>query len=255
MIFAIISMGEERRDETLHLLNDLRNLNHTVYLMSNTNINLEHFQFHNVKFFHTNKQDWDDFERFHIIKLAMQDTDSGYVYYLDSDSRFFDMRKHKYNSQKFIDKLNTIDFDIMSSWFNDPIYKQLEKPDHNENKNIRNFKFGHDKLIEYFKNKITNYDLAIKNSSPMEGVLVFRKSQKMLNFIDEMLYVQQLLIEEDTKISRIHKAAASGFAMGLMSELYDIKIISNPLVYHFFKANFLKEVFPFNFQVNLDDKI
>lgn len=255
MIFAIISMGEDRRYETMHLLNDLRNLNHTVYLLSNIDFHLDHFQFNNVKLFKTSKNDWDDFERFHIIKRAIVDTED-YVYYLDSDSRFFDLRNEKYSKLNFIDKLNSLDFDIMCSWWLDPIEKQLEKPDPEENKNIRNFKFGHDNIINYIKNKTSNYyDDIIKNPTPLESLLIFRKNNKILYFIDEMISIQNILIEEDTRINRIHKAAACGFAMGCMSNKYDIKIISNPLVYHYFKANFTKEVFPFNFNIDINEKI
>jgi hypothetical protein len=254
MIFAIISMCEDRRYETIHLLNDLRNLNHIVYLLSDIDFDLERFQFHKVKSFKTDKKDWDDFERFHIIKKAMMDTDD-YVYYLDSDSRFFDLRIQKYNKLNFIDKLNSINFDIMCSWWLDSIEKQLEKPDPNENKNIRNFKFGHNNIINYFKTKIVNYDTIIKNPTPLESLLIFRKSDKILQFINEMINIQNLLIQEDTNIGRIHKAAACGFAMGTMSNSYDIKIISNPLVYHYFKANFTREVFPFNFNIDINEKV
>lgn len=248
-------MGEDRRHETMHILNDLRNLNHAVYLLSDIDFNLEHFQFYNVKLFKTDKKDWDDFERFHIIKKAMIDTED-YVYYLDSDSRFFDLRNEKYNKINFINKLNSINFDIMCSWWLDPIEQQLEKPNPNENKNIRNFKFGHDSIINYIKNKLSDsYSNVIKNSTPLESLLIFRKSDKILDFIDEMINIQNLLREEDTKIGRIHKASACGFAMGCMKDKYNIDIISNPLVYHYFKANFIREVFPFNFTIDINEKI
>jgi len=255
MIFAIVSMGEDRRYETMHLLNDLRNLNHTVYLLSDIDFNLERFQFNNVQLFKTDKSDWDDFERFNIIKKAMIDTED-YVYYLDSDSRFFDLRNEKYNITNFLHKLNSIDFDIMCSWWLDPIEKQLEKPDPNENKNIRNFKFGHDNIINYIKSKIfDSYNKIIKNPTPLESLLIFRKNDKVLDFTNEMLNIQKLLREEDTKINRIHKAAACGFAMGCMKDKYNINMISNPLVYHYFKANFTREVFPFNFTIDINEKI
>jgi hypothetical protein len=63
------------------------------------------------------------------------------------------------------------------------------------------------------------------------------------------------LSEEEIKIGREQLGVASGFAMSFMSGVYDINVVKNQIVYHFFKPNFFREVFPFNFKIHKEEKI
>jgi len=254
MIFASVCIGSDRVTETLHLLNDIRNIDSKLFLLTDQNIDFNFYQFNNVVPIKTDNP-WTDFERFFAIKKAFEDTDSKYVYYVDSDSRFFNGRVEKYNEEKFLKLLDTIDFDIMSGWTLDPTKLQLEPPNLNENKDIRNFKFGFDELLNYFKAKDSNFDNLKELGTPLETVLIFKRSEKMLRYIDDLLYVRALLIKEETKIERKIKASACGFAMRMLQGAHNINIVQNKLVYHYFKGNFLREVFPFNFRIECHEKI
>ena len=103
--------------------------------------------------------------------------------------------------------------------------------------------------------KDQNYMEIINQRQPLETVLIFRKSDKMTKFLNDMLEVMNLLIMEDKKIGRKHLACACGFAMTYISHVYKIEIISNKLVHHFFKGNFTKEVFLFNRPIQINEKI
>ena len=46
--FTTVCIGEERRSETMNLLNDLRNLNFKTYILTNIDFDLEKYQFENV---------------------------------------------------------------------------------------------------------------------------------------------------------------------------------------------------------------
>ena len=131
MIFVTICIGEERRNDTMHLLNDLRNLDYKVYLLTNIEFDIQKFQFYNVKIVKLDVDSWNDFQRFQIIKTAFLNETDEYVYYLDSDSRFFNFRNEKFDKEKFENLLSTIDFDIMCPWFLDPIKTQLIPPNIN----------------------------------------------------------------------------------------------------------------------------
>jgi hypothetical protein len=255
MIFITLCYGEDRRSDVMHLLNDLRNLDYKVYLMTNLDFDLNKFEFDNVILFKTDNQMWNDFEKFNVIKQALLTENEEYFYFLDADTRFFNFRNEKFDKDKFEKLISTYDFDIMCSWFNDSIKTQLLPPDINENKKIRNFKFGFDFLIQYFKDKNPNYDMDIEKGSFLEGILIFKKSDKMLAYIDEMLNIFNILSEEERKFGREQLGVASGFAMSLMSSVYNINVVKNQVVYHFFKPNFLRELFPFNFRINKEEKI
>ena len=45
MIFATVCIGPDRITETLHLLNDLRNINSSVYMVTDQNIDFNFYQF------------------------------------------------------------------------------------------------------------------------------------------------------------------------------------------------------------------
>jgi len=255
MIFVTICIGEERRNDTMHLLNDLRNLDYKVYLLTNIEFDIQKFQFYNVKIVKLDINSWNDFQRFQIIKTAFLNETDEYVYYLDSDSRFFNFRNEKFDKEKFENLLSTIDFDIMCPWFLDPIKTQLIPPNINDNINYRNFKFGFNSLIEYFKTKNKNYYEDIEKYSPLETLLIFKRSDRMMSFLDEMLIIVDKLIVEEKKIGRIYLASGCGFAMRMMCSVYNINIITNKIVYHFFKGNFLKEVFLFDSIIDRNETI
>ena len=95
--FVTVCIGENRRMETMHLLNDIRNLNLPIYLLTNLDFELERFQFDNVITITNDVDHWTDYERFKVILKSLNDG-YDYVYYLDCDSRFIDFRKEKYNA-------------------------------------------------------------------------------------------------------------------------------------------------------------
>ena len=113
MIFVTICIGEERRNDTMHLLNDLRNLDYKVYLLTNIEFDIQKFQFYNVKIVKLDVDSWNDFQRFQIIKTAFLNETDEYVYYLDSDSRFFNFRNEKFDKEKFENLLSTIDLSLI----------------------------------------------------------------------------------------------------------------------------------------------
>lgn len=255
MIFATVCVGENRRADLMHLLNDIRNLNCKIFVLTNINLNLEHFQFYNVIEKKINVNFWTDFQRFEIIKQAFEESEEDYVYYLDCDSRFVDFRLEKFDSVKFEKLLDGLDFDLMCPMFLSPAKEQIVKPKDDENKNIRNFTFGYEEIIRYFKKINKNYDLDVLNRTPLETLLIFKRSEKMISYIEELINFSKVLIEEDLKNNRKHLGAACGFAMAMFQNVFEIKLIESFLVYHFFKGNFLREVFPFNFKVDINQKV
>lgn len=252
--FTTVCIGEERRSETMHLLNDLRNLNFKTYLLTNIHFDLEKYQLENVVLIKNDVEYFTDFERFKVIKKALEDSND-FVYYLDCDSRFFDFREEKFDKKLFEKLLQNIDFDIMCSWIGDPIRNQLDKPNEFENKNIRNFQFGHEKIIDYLNNKIPNMDNFLDMGSPLEGVLIFKNHQKLIEFCDDILDYYEVLKQEDLKFGRNYIALGGGLAIRLFSQKKQLNLNMNPLSHHFFKPNFEKELFPFNIKINKNEKI
>ena len=252
--FTTVCIGEERRSETMHLLNDLRNLNFKTYLLTNIHFDLEKYQLENVILIKNDVDYFTDFERFKVIKKALQDSND-FVYYLDCDSRFFNFRDEKFDGQRFEKLLQNTSFDIMCSWIGDPIRNQLDKPNESENRSIRNFQFGHEKVIEYLNSKIPNLDNLLGMGSPLEGVLIFKNHPKLIDFCDELLEYYEILKQEDLKFGRNHIALGGGLALSLFSQSKGINLNMNPISHHFFKPNFEKELFPFNFKINKNEKI
>lgn len=252
--FVTVCIGENRRMETMHLLNDIRNLNLPIYLLTNLNFELERFQFDNVTTITNDVDYWTDYERFKVILKSLNDG-YDYVYYLDCDSRFIDFRKEKFNTEGFVKHLDSQNFDIMCSWTTDPIRSQLDTPNPGEDKSIRNFKFGHEKVINYLITKYPNYKDFLDMTSPLEGVLIFKNNSKTKQFCQEVLMFYDVLRQEDIKFGRQNLALGGGLALRLFSSLLNLNLIAHPISYHFFKPNFDKEVFPFNFIINKDEKI
>jgi hypothetical protein len=253
--FITTCFGEECRTPTMHLLQDLRNLNYKVYLHTNLLFNLDHLQFYNVEIISSDRPDWTCFEKFKGINYALKNSEKNYIYYLDCDSRFFDTRNVKYCTEKFSNVLDTKDFDIMLSWFLSPINRQLIEPDVDENKDIRNFKYGYPEFIYFLKNKIPDYEKNILLDSPLEGAMIFRKNTKTLEFTENMIEIQKILEDIEEKHNRKLKAQSSGFCMPLVAAINSLKLIKDPTVYHFFKPNFLREVFPFNWSINKEENL
>ena len=238
----------------MHLLNDLRNLDFKTYLLTNIDFDLEKYQFENVVLIKNDVDFFTDFERFKVIKRALEDS-SEFVYYLDCDSRLLDFREEKFNKQKLERLLQNTNFDIMCSWIGDPIRSQLDKPSEMENKEIKNFQFGHEKVINFLNTKISNFKNYLDMGSPLEGILIFRNDPKIIEFCDDILEYYEVLKEEDLKFGRNHVALGGGLALRLFSENKGINLDMNSMSHHFFKPNFDKELFPFNFRINKDEKI
>ena len=257
LVFCTVCIGESRLGDLLHLLNDMKNLNETIYVLTDINLNFfEKYEFYNVKFIQSKNSDWDCFAKFELIQHILNNTNSTYIYYLDCDSRLINCYNIKYNHNLFVNLLNNISFDIMTSWTLDSISQQLQEPDIHENKNIRNFKFGHPNLITYLKSKLINYNETIKLSGILEGILIFNnKDNQLYPYISEMLNIRNIIRTEDDKIQRTHKACASGFAFPLVSAMFNRHLEKNNIVYHFFKPNFTKEVFPFNWKIDVNANI
>lgn len=255
MVFATVCIGEDRRSDTMHLLHDLRNLDYKVFLYTNIDFDFEKFQFSNIHVIKTEEQIWHDFQRFIAIKTAFELTNDEFVYYLDCDSRFFNFRDEKFDKTKFEQLIASKYFDIMTPHEMDPTFRQLGPPDPNEFKEIRQYHFGFDSVIEYFKSRNPNYEQDILKGSPLETVLLFRRSNNMMLFLEELLTFSKLLIYEEEKFERKHIAPGCGFAIRLLSGVYGLNIVVDNISCHFFKGNFLREVFPFNFKIRKQDKI
>jgi hypothetical protein len=255
MIFVTVCIGEERRSDLMHLLNDLRNLDYNCFILTNLDLELDRFQFENAIVKKTNRKNWTDYQRFEIIKSSLEETNEKYIYWLDCDSRFVNFRNEKFDKEKFEATLDKFDFDMMCPFFLESVKNQLGEPEENENKSIRNFKFGYDSVNCYFKNINPNYEKDLELSSPLETCILFKRSEKLINYMDELINFSMILEKEDIKNKREHLACSCGFAMRMLQGTFDIKIIDSPVVHHFFKGNFLKEVFPFNFKIDKNMRI
>lgn len=255
MIFATVCIGEQRRPDLMHLLNDIRNIDHKIFVLTNIDLHLDHFQFSNVIQKKIDVDYWTDFQRFEIIKKALQEGGHEYVYYMDCDSRFINFRSEKFQAVAFEELLSKADFDIMCPLFLTECRNQLVKPTDDENKNNRGFTFGYDSVVNYLKSKNQNYEMDVLNKAPLETLLIFRKSDKIEDYLDELMNFSKILIKEEVRSGRKHIAPACGFAMAMLQNVFNIKIIENSIVYHFFKGNFLREVFPFNFKIDIEDKV
>lgn len=255
MIFATTCFGEERREDTLHLLNDIRNINYPAYVITNIELNLGYYQFDNVIVVKVDEPYYQDFFRYKLMLDIFETTDNEIIYYLDSDSRFFNHRYEKFDNTKFEELINSKDFDILTAWLTDSASLFFEKPDDGENKEIRQFKYGYESLHHYMKTNHPNYLNHLNVHNSWEGHLILRKSDKVILFLREMISIGEILIYEDIKNQRKQIACCSSALISVMSKLLGINLIQDSITYHFFKANFLKEVFPYNFKLNINEKI
>lgn len=255
MVFATTCFGEERREDTLHFLNDIRNLDFKVYVITNLELNVDFFQYDNVTILKVDTPYYQDFFRYRLILDIFNSTDDELVYYLDSDSRFINCRYEKFDNEKFLNLIKNKNFDIITSWMTDSISSFFELPDINENKNIRQFKYGYNSLNEFMENNYPTYQKYLNHPNSWEGHLIFKKNNKVIKFLSEMIKIGDILIDEDIKNNRKHIACCSSSLITLMSKLLEINLIQDSITHHFFKANFLKEVFPFNFKIYKDEKV
>jgi hypothetical protein len=255
MIFATACFGEDRREDTLHFLNDIRNLNFKVYVITNIELNLDFFQYDNVTVIKVNTPYYQDFFRYQLILDIFNTTEDDMVYYLDSDSRFINFRNEKFDNDKFLNLMKNKNFDIITSWMTDSVSYFFESPEVGENKDIRQFKYGYDSLHKFMSSNYPNYQEFFNLPNSWEGHLMFKKNDKVINFLTEMIKIGNILIDEDIKNNRNHIACCSSSLITLIAKFLDLNLIQDPIVHHFFKANFLKEVFPFNFIVYKDEKV
>lgn len=257
MVFATVAIGEDRKSTLLHLLNDMRNIDETIYVYTNINLDLKFYHFDNVVLVKTDK-DWSTFRELELINYIFKNTDEELVYKLDLDSRFFDFREEKYNKQKFNKLISSINFDVLYSWSlgNEVNVKwHLRTPEENENKDVRNYTYGHPEVINHLKNRLSNYNELLENESILESVMIFKKSDKIINFLEEVIFVGELIERCDKNINRKHWAHSSGFVLSLFANKYNINFVKSELTYHYFKPNFLTEVFLWGWNMSKQIKI
>ena len=247
MVFATLAISTDDRIKSnlMHLLNDFRNINEKVYVLTNMDIDLDYYCFDNVFLVKTDKE-WTDYSRFELIKYIFENTEETLVYFMDSDARLFDFREEKYDSKKFEDLIRSKDFDLIVPWglgYTINIEWHLRTPEIDENKDVRNYTFGHERIISYLKNKLPNYNNEIKKQVYLESILLFKKSEKMMHYLNELIEFGNILKEEDEKINRRHKAISTSVGLSIFENFCNIKIIIDFSICHFFKPNYLTEVF------------
>ena len=93
----LLSISKKFLRYVFHLLNDLRNLDYSCFLLTNLELNLENFQFYNVNIIKTETTFYHDFLRYELILNIFEHTNDSEIYYLDCDSRFFDFDKNDWN--------------------------------------------------------------------------------------------------------------------------------------------------------------
>lgn len=245
MIFATIALGEKTRSDLMHLLNDIRNIKQKIYVYTDLNIDNNRFKFDNAIFIKCDRR-WTDFRRFELLNYIFENTNETTIYYLDCDSRFFNFRDEQYDHEKFENLINSLNFDIMSSWGLGHVVNvrwHLRKPEVGENKLVRNCTYGHDEVINYLKSKLTNYEELLDKEIHLESVLLIKKSDRIIDYFKELITIGDLIEKCDENIGRQCVAHGCGFCMSLFSEKYNIKIVKNFIVANFFKPNFLNEIF------------
>lgn len=255
MVFATTCFGNERRNDTLHLLNDIRNLGYDVFVITNIELHLEYFQFNNVKIIKVDTPYYHDFFRYELILEIFKNTNEELIYYLDCDSRFFDFRLEKFKKEKFESLIISKDFEILSAWLEGSVKEFFESPVNDENKKIRQFKYGYSNLIKFMLINYPNYNDYFNLPNCWEGHLIFKKTEKVLKFLEEIIKIGNILIEEDIKNNREHIACTSSSLISLLSEMLDINLKMDSITHHFFKANFLKEIFPYNYKIDINEKV
>jgi len=232
--FVTHCFGEKYLPQAFHLLNDFRNLNVNVVFLTNMDVDLERWQYSNVKLVKTNNE-WTDFERYKAIKYAMETTNDEFIYWVESDSRLFNAGIYKFDEAKLTETLKKKKFDIITSCFlSETIEWHLKTPEpYAPNKRERCYSFGYDSVINYLKQKHGNYDLILNKKSALEPVLIFRKSEKILHFLNEMIEFGELVAQEDAKNGRDQKATSSSFAITFFSDMLGLELVQDSISYHY----------------------
>lgn len=256
MVFATVALGEQTRDSLMHLLNDIRNLNQKIYVYTDIEID-NRFQFDNAIFVKCERK-WTDFRRFELYKYIFENTEESTIYYMDCDSRLFNHREEQYDHKKFEALIDSLDFDIMSSWGLGQVVNvrwHLRRPEPGENKTVRNYTYGHEEVISYLKSKLPNYEDLLEKEVKLESVLILKKSKRIIEYFNEIITIGNLIQECDEKINRQHVAHGCGFCMSLFSDLYSINIKRDFICANFFKPNFLREIFLWGWNMEKSFKI
>ncbi len=248
IVFAITAKGEKVRNDLLHLLNDLRNLDLPVIVLTDLSIDLDYLRYDNVQLVEC-KEKWSDFDKHVIVKYAFNNTDAEYVYSLDADSRFINYRPEKFNKQSFLTLLDSISFDILCSWdlgekVNAEWHLQPFDPKEYRESGKRYFNYGFDSVIEFLRDDLPNYEKSIKESNPhlpLENAMIFRRSLKLFEYLDNLLKLNKIIVKEHELCGR-DTGPVTGFAMALYVDKYDINIHISPIACQFFSPNFVNEM-------------
>jgi hypothetical protein len=255
MIFATTCFGEDRKSDVLHFLNDLRNLSYKVYVITNIDLEIEKLQFDNVNIIKVDVPFYHDFFRYKLMKQIFENETDEYIYYLDCDTRFINCREEKFDKDKFELLIRNKSFDILNAWMCDSVSLFFEHPDNNENKSIRQFKYGYETFITWMSDRFPNFREYMGLQNTWEGHLILKKSDKLMMFLETMIEIGDILIDEDIKNGRQEVACCSSALITLLSNLYNLNLQMDSITHHFFKCNFLREVFPFNFNINRNEKV
>jgi len=256
MIFATTCFGGDRISDTLHFLNDLRNVDSEVFLITNQNLELEKLQFRNVHVLQENCPYYQDYFRYKLLLHIFENTEHDLVYYLDCDTRLINFRKEKFDLNRFEKLIREKDFDILTAWLDSqPVSDFFSKPSEGENKTIRQWKYGYDTVIDYFEKNFPEYQQYFGLPTCWEGHLILKKSEMIILFLKKMIEIGDIMIQEDLKNNRSQIACTSSAMITFISNRLGLKLIKDPITHHFFKANFLKEVFPFNWNIDENERV
>lgn len=256
MIFATTCFGSDRISDTLHFLNDIRNINAEIYLITNQRIDLGKLQFNNVHVLFEDCPYYQDYFRYKMMLHIFKNTSHDMIYYLDCDTRMINLRKEKFDLTKFERLIKDKDFDILTAWLDSqPVSEFFIKPSEGENKSIRQWKYGYDSVINHIKNNFPDYENYMNLPTCWEGHLILKKSERIIEFLEKMIEIGNIMIEEDLKFGRSQIACTSSAMITFISNRLGLKLIKDPITHHFFKANFLREVFPFNWNIDENEKV
>lgn len=261
MVFAIVSIGEHTKPDLLHLLNDLRNLNEHAYVLLNYDLDLKYYHFSNVTLVKTEDKDWTCFKRYTLLKYIFTYTQYKLLYVLDCDSRFVDFRPPHYNRQRYLDLVNSIDFDLMYTWdLKGPngantVGSHLETPSPDELKSVRQYQYGHKEVLEYLTEKIPNLTDYYHLGTPLESALMVKKNTRVLKFLDDLIEFGNVVEQADKNFGRIHRAHGSSYALSLFGKFHDLTLLQNFIPGHYFKPNFCTEMYLWGLNMDLNFSI
>lgn len=261
MVFAIVSLGIHTKPDLLNLLNDLRNINEHAFVLINYDLDLNFYHFTNVTLIKTEDKNWTCFKRYFLLEYIFTHTDHQLLYVLDCDSRYVDFRDSKYNRENYINLMNKIDFDLMYTWdLKGPngvnsVGSHLQPPSIGENKDVRQFQFGHKEVLDYLNNKIPNLLEYFDLGTPLESALMVKRSDNVISFLNSLIEFGNVVEQADKSFGRIHCACSSSYAISLFGNFHNIKLNKNFIPGHYFKPNFTKEMYLWGMNMNPNFKI